>query len=149
MKDDMHEPQLPADDDRLTRVRQRPIFVEFLKFGTVGGIGFVLDTATVYALRGSLGLYGAGVVAYVVAASSNWLLNRLWTFRGRGSMAAHRQWALFLLANLAGFVLNRGTYAVLVTFIPLCAAQPVFAVAGGTLAGMWTNFLLSRTLVFR
>lgn len=130
-------------------MRQRPILVEFLKFGTVGGIGFVLDTTTVYALRGSLGLYGAGAVAYVVAASGNWLLNRLWTFRGRGNMAAHRQWALFLAANLVGFVLNRGTYAALVTFIPLCAEQPVLAVAGGTLAGMWTNFFLSRTLVFR
>jgi putative flippase GtrA len=125
------------------------VLSEFLKFGVVGALGFVVDTATVYALRGSLGLYGAGAAAYLTAASSNWVLNRAWTFRGRGGQPAHRQWALFLLANLVGFVLNRGTYAILVTFVPLCAAEPVWAVAAGSIAGLGTNFFLSRKLVFR
>src|SRR5580692_3145965 len=58
--------------------------VQFMKFGVVGVIGFLTDTAVVYGLRASLGLYGAGAVAYIVAASGNWLLNRIWTFRGRG-----------------------------------------------------------------
>ena len=53
------------------------------------------------------------------------------------------------LANLLGLVLNRGTYAVLVTVVPLCARQPVFAVAAGSLAGMMVNFILSRRVVFR
>ena len=118
-------------------------------FGTVGTIGFLFDTATVYSLRHSLGLYGAGMVAYVVAATVTWLLNRLWTFRGSGSGPIHRQWVRFLAVNLLGFVLNRGTYALLVTFVALCAAQPVFAVAAGALAGMFLNFKLSRSLVFR
>ena len=69
----------------------------------------------------SLGLYGAGLVSYFVAATGTWLFNRLWTFRGRGSGPAHRQWARFLAANLLGFTLNRGTYALLVTFVALCA----------------------------
>jgi putative flippase GtrA len=46
-------------------------------------------------------------------------------------------------------VLNRGTYAVLVTFVPLCAAEPVWAVAAGAVAGMFLNFSLSRAMVFR
>ena len=125
------------------------MLVEFLKFGVVGTIGFVVDTATVYALRATLGLYGAGVAGFVVAASGNWALNRAWTFRGRGGQTAHRQWALFLLANSAGFGLNRGTYALLVTFVPLCAEEPVWAVAAGSIAGLGANFLLSRRLVFR
>jgi len=69
--------------------------------------------------------------------------------RGSGSGPAHRQWARFLAANAVGFVLNRGTYAVLVTFVALCAAQPVFATAAGAIAGMFVNFTLSRTMVFR
>jgi putative flippase GtrA len=102
-------------------------------FGTVGVAGFLADTATVYALRHSIGLYGAGTVAYWVAATVTWILNRLWTFRGKGRGPAHRQWARFLLVNLAGFMLNRGTYAVLVTFVPACAAEPVWAVAAGAM----------------
>ncbi|WP_428489292.1 GtrA family protein [Rhodopila sp.] len=125
------------------------VAVQFIRFGSVGVIGFIIDTAAVYGFRRSLGLYGAGLIAYLFAASATWLLNRIWTFRGQGTAPAHRQWALFLATNLVGFVLNRGTYAALVTFFPLAAAQPVIATAAGALAGMFTNFSLSRRVVFR
>jgi putative flippase GtrA len=134
---------------RVATSQPRPdILGQFLRFGTVGAFGFLIDTATVYALRGPLGLYGAGLVAYVAAASANWGLNRSWTFQGRGGGAAHRQWARFMLANLAGFVLNRGAYAALVSAVPLCASQPVIAVAAGAVAGMGVNFTLCRRVVF-
>jgi putative flippase GtrA len=122
---------------------------QFMRFGVVGLIGLAMDTATVYGLRHQLGLYGAGLVAYAVAATGNWILNRVWTFRGLGSGPAHRQWAMFMLTNLAGFVLNRGTYAILVTFVAAAANQPVIATASGSMAGMFVNFSLSRRLVFR
>lgn len=141
--------ELPAPARRLATEARIGTFVQFLMFGTVGVIGFLADTATVYTLRYSLGLYGAGAVAYGVAASINWLLNRLWTFRGQGGGKAHHQWARFLVVNLGGFVLNRGTYAILVTFVPFCAAQPVYAVAAGAIVGMFLNFSLTRTMVFR
>ena len=41
------------------------------------------------------------------------------------------------------------TCAVLVTFVPACAAEPVWAVAAGAIAEMSLNFSLSRSLVFR
>jgi putative flippase GtrA len=126
-----------------------PVVAQFLRFGTVGVAGFVVDTATVYATMGTLGLYGAGAVAYLTAASANWLFNRLWTFRGSGSGPAHRQWLAFLATNLLGFTLNRGTYFVLDTSSVTCAAQPVWAVAAGAIAGMFVNFHLSRSVVFR
>jgi putative flippase GtrA len=132
-----------ATQDRIDVLRQ------FLKFGVVGTFGFVVDTAVVYALRYQLGLYGAGLVAFVVAATANWVMNRLWTFRGQGSLPVHREWARYMVTNLAGFVLNRGTYALLVTFVALAAEQPVLAVAAGSIAGMGVNFVLSRRMVFR
>lgn len=126
-----------------------PLLAQFLRFGTVGVAGFVVDTTTVYATKDVLGLYGAGAIAYLTAATATWALNRIWTFRGRGSGPAHRQWLAFLAANLLGFVLNRGTYAALVTVSGTCAAEPVFAVAAGAVAGMFLNFHLSRSVVFR
>ena len=112
--------------------------------------GDVVDTATVYATMGTLGLYGAGAVAYLTAASANWLFNRLWTFRHIVSTDSwHVQWRRFLAANLTGFVINRGVYALLVTFVDLAARQPVIAVFAGALAGMTLNFNLSRKMVFR
>ena len=126
-----------------------PLVRQFIRFGIVGALGFVVDTAVVYATRGALGLYGAGALAYPVAATVTWAVNRVWTFRGRGTGAMHRQWVRFLAANLLGFILNRGTYFLLITFSATSAEYPVIAVAAGALAGMFVNFFLSRALVFR
>ncbi len=126
-----------------------PVIVQFLRFGLVGASGLVVETATIYGLRGAIGLYWAGGFAYFASASSNWLVNRVWTFRGQGAGPMHRQWARFLLANAAGFVINRGTYFTLITVSPTAYAHPILAILSGTAAGMFLNFHLSRTMVFR
>jgi putative flippase GtrA len=126
------------------------MLVQFGMFGMVGLVGFVIDTATVYALRHAVGLYAAGIAAYFTAATGTWLCNRLWTFRHLArSEPWYVQWRRFLAANLGGFVINRGLYALLVTFVDLAAREPVIAVFAGGCAGMMLNFNLSRKLVFR
>lgn len=138
--------------DRLVKglpERHQRIGGEFLRFGTVGAFGFCIDVAVVYALRGALGLYGAGMVAYFAAASANWALNRVWTFRDRDHSAVHAQWARFLAVNFFGFVLNRGAYSLLIASLAEARAQPIIAVAAGSISGFLVNFLLSRRLVFR
>ena len=126
------------------------LLAQFGMFGAVGLIGFVIDTATVYALRHFVGLYVAGFAAYFTAATGTWFFNRLWTFRGQtGTAPWYIQWARFLTANLGGFAINRGLYTVLVTFVDAAARDPVIAVFAGALAGMVLNFNLSRKMVFR
>lgn len=131
--------------------RHHALLGQFLRFGVVGVFGWVIDTAVVYLLRGSLGLYGAGLVSFLVAASANWMLHRVWTFRGHGTRVVrmHRQWAAFLAAMTLGFVLNRGAYAALVTFSAVCARNPFLATAAGAVAGLGLNFATSRQWVFR
>ena len=123
---------------------------EFLRFGVVGVAGFAVDATTlVAALALGLGAWFGRVLSYVAAASTTYALNRAWTFRGRGGrQQPMRQWALFLLVNLAGFAANYGTYAMLIMMSPLVAAQPVLGVAAGSLAGLSVNFTLSRRIVF-
>jgi len=123
---------------------------QMLRFGVVGCVGFVVDTLTLYvALALGAGLYAGRALSYLVAASGNWALNRVWTFRAASRHSAGRQWLLFLAANLLGFAINYGTYAALVANLPVAAAHPVLGVAAGSLAGMSMNFLLSRSFVFR
>jgi putative flippase GtrA len=126
-----------------------PVLRQFLQFGLVGLSGFAVDVLVVYLLRHAIGLVAAGLAAYFAAATSNWALNRVWTFRGASRTGLVRQWAMFIAANGLGFVLNRGTFLLLVAFVPLCAEQPVFAVAAGVAAGLLANFNLSRRVVFR
>lgn len=129
---------------------------EFLRFGVVGTIGFVVDAAVLTAgLTLGLGPWLGRLASYVVAASTTFALNRAWTFRASNDEApAPRiriggQWALFLLVNLVGFACNYGTYAALIASTPLVASHPVLGVAAGSLAGLAGNFLLSRRFVFR
>lgn len=127
-----------------------PLALQFLKFGTVGTFGFLWDASTVYALRPFIGFVAATFAAYFVAATMNWILNRLWTFRGRGSQdSLFKQWLNFLGANGLGFMLNRSTVFALAWSIPFCLAYPVVALAAGSVAGMCANFTLSRRLVYR
>lgn len=123
---------------------------QMLRFGLVGSLGVLVDTAVLYAaLWLGAGLHGGRLLSYLAAASGNWALNRIWTFRGASRDRPGRQWLLFLLVNLVGFALNYGTYALLIGQWPPAAAHPVLGVAAGALAGMAGNFLLSRQLVFR
>jgi putative flippase GtrA len=134
--------------DRLGPERRRTV-VQFGRFGVVGTVGFLVDTAVLYAgMALGLGLYSGRAVSYVAAATTTWGLNRAWTFRGQGNGPVMRQWALFLLVNLVGFACNYGTYAALVGSVPFAAQHPVIGVAAGALAGMIGNFLLSRRFVF-
>lgn len=126
-----------------------PLMIQFIRFGIVGLLGFVVNTAVVYGTRSALGLYFAGALAYPLSATTTWAVNRIWTFRGIGSGAMHHQWLKFLAANTLGAVLNLGTYFLLVTISPLSAENPVIAVFAGAVAGMFVNFHLSRSVVFR
>lgn len=125
--------------------------VQFLRFGVVGVVGFVVTTLVVYATRPIIGNYAAIVPGFLVAATGNWVLNRIWTFRGHGSarLPLHREWALFIGSNMIGFALNAAVYWALIAVSSLCAENPVIALIFGTLVGMFANFFLSRRVVFR
>jgi putative flippase GtrA len=89
-------------------------------------------------------------LSYVVAATVTFSLNRAWTFRTADrSRPMMRDWSMFLIINLVGFLCSFGTYAALIATVPLVRELPVLGVAAGSLAGMAGNFLLSRRFVFR
>jgi len=120
----------------------------FVRFGVVGTLGFCWDTGTVYALRGHVGLYLAGTAGFLVAATANWGLNRVWTFRGKPHAALHIQWAKFLAANSIGFVFNRGVFFTLISINILCHNQPILPIMAGSAVGICFNYFLSKKFVF-
>jgi putative flippase GtrA len=129
----------------------RATIEQFLRFGVVGTVGFLVDSAVLLAMMAAgLGPYGGRVVSYIAAASATFALNRAWTFRtARRDAPVASQWGRFLALNLVGFAANYGSYAALIATLPLVAAYPVLGVAAGSLAGMFINFGLSRRFVFK
>ena len=135
-------------DTAITRLSQRGINEDFIRFAAVGSLGLCWDTGTVYALRGIVGLYVAGFISYFVASTANWALNRIWTFRAHQHSAAHIQWTRFFIANLFGFSINRGLYFILISFFILCRDQPIVPIFAGSITGLCFNYLLSKRFVF-
>ena len=123
---------------------------QFLRFGVVGVIGFVVDATVLHlALQlMQLDLYSGRLLSYLAAATTTWLLNRRFTF-GDASSCPGRQWLRFLMVNGLGGGVNYVVYALLVSFSPLFRNAPVLAVALGSLSGLLLNFGGSKWLVFQ
>ncbi len=121
---------------------------EFLKFGAVGAVGFVVDTLVLYAVRAWTGIYLGRVFSFLCAAYATWQLNRRITFRRRRSaLTRSREWMYYLTLMIAGGSFNLGVYFLLVSLFP--AMPLIVGVAAGSLSGMGCNFLTSRFLLFR
>lgn len=149
MRKPVLEPLLGGLDTGVAVLARFGLSEHFIRFAVVGAFGFCWDTATVYALRGICGLYIAGTAAFFVAATANWVVNRLWTFRGQTHEALHIQWAKFLAANAVGFVFNRGTFFILISISTLCHDNPVLPIIAGSICGLLFNYFLSKRYVFR
>jgi putative flippase GtrA len=96
---------------RLLHGMRRPAnWLQLVRFGFVGGTGFVVNLAVyalcVHVLR--IDYQASAVVAWLVAVSNNFILNRHWTFGAReGSLRfqAIRFFAVSLVAFGFSFVL--------------------------------------------
>ncbi len=102
--------------DRIGAAARRPAsWWQLLKFGIVGGSGYLINLAVFALLTGNLGVHHtiAAVGAFCVAVTSNFLWNRYWTF-GPGDGPAGFQAARFFIVSIAALVLNLVVLEVLV-----------------------------------
>jgi putative flippase GtrA len=94
--------------DRLGAAARRPAsWLQLLKFGVVGGSGYLINLAVFALLAGSLDVHHilAAIGAFCVAVTSNFLWNRYWTF-GPGEGSAGFQAARFFAVSVAALGLN-------------------------------------------
>jgi putative flippase GtrA len=101
---------------RLLHGMRRPAnWLQLVRFGLVGGMGFVVNIAVYTLVVHGVGVEYrvASVVAWLVAAANNFFWNRHWTFDARDGLA-HYQAIRFLLVSLAAEVLSLLLLTVLV-----------------------------------
>jgi putative flippase GtrA len=133
---------------RLLHGMRRPAnWLQLIRFGLVGGVGFVVNLV-VYALAvHSVGVdyRVASVVAWLVAVLNNFVLNRYWTFDARDGRA-HFQAMRFLVVSLVAEAFSLALLTLLVEGggVPKIPAQAL-AVA----ASMPLNFLGNKLWSFR
>lgn len=94
--------------DRLSAAARRPAsWWQLLKFGLVGGSGYLINLGVFAFLSANLGVHhlAAAVGAFVVAVSSNFFWNRHWTFAA-GHGHAGFQAARFFAVSVAALLIN-------------------------------------------
>lgn len=121
---------------RLGAAARRPAsWWQLLKFGLVGGSGYVVNLAVFALLSGELGVHHvpAALGAFCVAVSSNFLWNRHWTFAaadGHAGFQAARFFAvsvgalLINLVALEALLLNTSLGALAAQAIAVAIAMP-------------------------
>ena len=125
---------------------------QFLRFGLVGVIGFLVDAGILRALvELGLGVYSGRVISFLAAATTTWVLNRSFTFRRDAPSAfAHpaAEWVSYLGLMVVGGLVNYGTYSVAVSVSETIHRYPEIGVALGSLAGMLINFWSAKRVIF-
>jgi dolichol-phosphate mannosyltransferase len=126
--------------------RQPANWVQLLKFGLVGGSGYLINLGVFALLAGNLGVYhvAAAVGAFCVAVTNNFLWNRHWTF-GPGDGSASFQAARFFAVSLASLGLN---LVVLEALVSAHTVGDLTAQAIAVAVAMPFNFLGNKLWTF-
>ena len=112
-----------SEHSRVTRervnaaLRKRGNWEQLAKFCVVGASGYVVNLAVYAALLKGAGLHyaPAATCSFLVAATSNYTLNRHWTFRAQRGRV-HIQGARFFVVSAVVYLANLGLLSGLVGF---------------------------------
>jgi dolichol-phosphate mannosyltransferase len=132
---------------RIGAAARRPAsWLQLVKFGLVGGSGYLINLAVFAVMVGNLGVHHtiAALGAFCVAVTNNFLLNRHWTFAA-GDGHAGFQAVRFFSVSLASLAINLMALEILLAGTALgdLSAQAI-AVA----IAMPFNFLANKLWTF-
>ena len=81
--------------------------LKFIKFGAVGGSGVFVDFFFTWLAKEKFKVqkYVANAIGFTIAASTNWFLNRIWTFESQNPEML-REYTEFLIISIIGLGIN-------------------------------------------
>ena len=85
------------------------ILLRFIRLGIVGASGMVVDFGVTWLCKEKLhwNKYISNSLGFILAATNNYIWNRLWTFQSTSDAVA-REYTLFFIIALIGLGLNNG-----------------------------------------
>ena len=147
MRDDATAVELRPHARLLHGMRRPANWLQLVRFGIVGGVGFAVNLAVYALFVHPIGAdyHVAAVAAWLVAVVNNFVLNRHWTFDARDDLARF-QAIRFLVVSLAAF----GVSLLLLTLLVESASvAKVPAQALAVAASTPLNFLGNKLWSFR
>lgn len=88
--------------------KNEKVLVQFITYGFVGGLAFVIDFAALWFFTDVMGihyLYSA-VIGFVLGLMVNYLLSICWVFNARKLKNVHAEFMIFTVIGLIGLGIN-------------------------------------------
>ena len=128
------------------------LIAKFVKFGVVGASGMVVDFGVLILMRDIVGLpdLWANTISFTAAATSNYFLNRIWTFRSKEKQVGV-EYIKFILVSVIGLGVNNGSLWLLSRLLPSWAEDWRFYILWAFAVGITTiwNFFGNLLFTFR
>lgn len=120
-----------------------------MRFGLVGGIGFVVDAGLLFVFTRILELdpFLWRLFSFLAASVVTWALHRHFTFEFV-AVDPVRQWLRFAVLNGLGGALNFLIYSLLLLYGTYPLDDPMVAVTISSIIAFLYNFTVSKYLVF-
>jgi putative flippase GtrA len=125
----------------------RILIIKFLKFCAVGFSGMLIDFGTTWLLKEKIRInkYIANSTGFVLAATSNYVWNRIWTFQSENEEIAIEYFSFILIA-VAGLGINNVVIYLLNDRLKInFYLSKLFAIG---IVTIW-NFLMNFIITFR
>ena len=119
--------------------------LKFLKFGVVGFSGVFVDFGITWLFKEKVKLnkYLSNAIGFVCAATSNYILNRIWTFESENAEIA-TEYGKFMLVSVIGLGINSLTLYILTDkFKWNFYLSKIFAIGMATLWNFFANLLFT------
>lgn len=88
--------------------KEKRVILEFFKFAFVGLLGTFINIIILYLLTEIAGIYYiiSAVFAFIIAATNNFFLNKIWTFKEEVKHFLVKKYALFFMVSLTALIVN-------------------------------------------
>ena len=126
-------------------VIDRLFILKFLKFGVVGFSGVFVDFGVTYLFKEIIKInkYVSNAIGFICAATSNYILNRIWTFQSENADVA-TEYGKFMLVSAIGLGINSLTLYILTDKLKWnFYLSKIFAIGMATLWNFFANLLFT------
>jgi putative flippase GtrA len=123
----------------------KELLFKFLKFGIVGASGVIIDFGFTYLCKEIFKIqkYVANAIGFTIAASSNYIFNRIWTFHSQNPEIG-LEYGKFLFISLIGLGINTLILWILVSkFNKNFYVSKLFAIAVVTIWNFFVNLIFT------
>jgi len=128
------------------------LVMKFIKFGVVGASGMLIHGGSLFLLKEVVRMnpFVANTIGFVAAASSNYFLNRIWTFRSKEKQVGV-EYVKFILVSVIGLGINNGSLWLMNRLLPSWSNDWRFYVLWVVAVGITTlwNFFGNLLFTFR